>query len=434
MLDLSLDNHDRLNRDYKHLRSILITGTKGKTSTSLLLNHIFTCQKQDTLYVNTAGVMHGQQQLYTGQSSIDHFGMTPTVMPGRYIYGLLKRGVRVKKLTAILESSLGCGVFGTGLHQHKVGALLNIYSDHIGNGLVRSRADLYQMKSFIFNKLQEHGYYVANLDNDLSRASLSEDVLRVKKIHRLAVTARALSPQRARLLQQDFQLHDLFYLHDGWLQSVERGKLMQVHNFAYLQHFPHHQGLRTNLLAAYAIAAIFVTVKRINAAVQSFRFPFAFGRMIVLENQQGQRLIVDYAHEPKSLQMMVNSLSTQYHATPLLVTRAAPHRTQYSIDKLAQAIARLELSGVQIYDLIDEQSVTQEMNFTRFRRGVGDTAALLYAGMQRVKPSFPFAQVNNELLALTQAVHSGARVILHIYGNIKAVEDFTTQNGWRRVI
>jgi len=434
MTQMSLDFYNQKKRNYKDLNSILVTGTKGKTSVSLMLNHLFNFAKKTTLYVSTSGVYQNQKQIFNYKNSIDQLGVSPTVMPGRYIYHFLQNGFKLKDFTAIFEASLSCGVYGTGMHEHKVGALLNIYSDHVGNGLMHNRQDLYQMKSFIFNNLAKHGYYIANLDNDLSRRSLTEQILLDKKIHKLAFTNLSITHQRAKNLMIKWALSDLFYIQNTQIYSVRKGLIYNFTDFPYLQVFQSNQALKANLLAFLAIATIFFKQDLIDEALNNFRFPSEFGRMMVFENQMNtQRVIVDYAHEPVSLQLMIKNLYTVYQEKPYLITRAATHRTNASIGKLSDAIAKFDLAGLTIYDLMSTRDC-EVMNFSEFERHKGEVAQLMKNQLQKRNTTFSYQIIPKETDALKEALDSGKKLILHIRGDMESLETFINKYGLRRVL
>lgn len=435
MQKASLEYFNFKKRNYKKLRSILVTGTKGKTSTSLMLNHIFDFAGQITLYVSTSGVYQNKKLITDYQSSIRQLGLAPTVMPGRYVYQFLKDGFKPEDFTAVLESSLSCGALSTGLYEHKVGALLNIYSDHIGDGMVNNRKELYEMKSFIFRSLAKRGHYVANLDNDLSKKSLSEPVLIEKEIRAIAFTTKKISHKQAEKIKEKFALKDVFYTKDDDVYSLKRGLVYNFNDFPYLKFFAHHQALKENLMVVLAIGLLYFDKKFLKQALAKFRFPFEFGRMMLFEDETSkQKIVVDYAHEPESLKRMVKNLANVYQCQPYLISRAATHRTNASIDKLSSAMAKLNIAGLTIYDMMSSKAVVKEMSFGTFNRRIGEVAELVYKQVAKKKPKFAYQVVPKEIDALKQSLESGNRVTLHIYGDIKQLKAFIKEKKLKRIL
>lgn len=433
MQNISIDSLNRNVRDYKKLRSILITGTKGKTSVSSMINHVFDFAKQDTLYVSTSGVFRNKTKIYSYKNSIEQFGFAPTVMPGRYIYNFLKNGCRLEELTAILESSHSCGVFGTGIYEHKVGALLNIYDDHADEEVVGNRHGLYQMKSFIFNNLAKNGHYIANLDNDLSRKSLSEQVLVDKKIHKIAFTSKLITHQKAEKLAKDLDLANLFYILENEIFSLKDGAVYKLKDFRYLEVFPDNLALKGNLLAVLAISSLFFDYKLIKKALNIFQFPFEFGRMMLFENKTThQKVIIDYAHESESLKLMVNNLRNAYQQQPYLITRSAAHKNS-SIIKLTNTIAKLDLAGLTIYDIMTGEH-QQMMNFATYERKAGEVTQLMSNQLQKKHPSFSYKVILQELDALKEALDSGQLLILHIHRDMGSLKTFVKDNHLDRIL
>lgn len=435
MQKASLEYFNFKKRNYKKLRSILVTGTKGKTSTSLMLNHIFDFAGQITLYVSTSGVYQNKKLITDYQSSIRQLGLAPTVMPGRYVYQFLKDGFKPEDFTAVLESSLSCGALSTGLYEHKVGALLNIYSDHIGDGMVNNRKELYEMKSFIFRSLAKRGHYVANLDNDLSKKSLSEPVLLEKEIRAIAFTTKKISHKQAEKIKEKFALKDVFYTKDDDVYSLKRGLVYNFNDFPYLKFFAHHQALKENLMVVLAIGLLYFDKKFLKQALAKFRFPFEFGRMMLFEDETSkQKIVVDYAHEPESLKRMVKNLANVYQCQPYLISRAATHRTNASIDKLSSAMAKLNIAGLTIYDMMSSKAVVKEMSFGTFNRRIGEVADLVYKQVAKKQPKFAYQVVPKEIDALKQSLDSGNQVTLHIYGDIKQLKAFIKEKKLKRIL
>lgn len=420
-------------RNYKKLNSILITGTKGKTSVSLMLNYLFTFAQKRTLYVNTSGVYQNDKKIFSSTDSANQFGFSPTVMPGRYVHSFLKSGQKLTDFTAILESSLSCGIFGTGIYEHRVGALLNIYSDHIGNGVLYKRQDLYKMKSFIFLNLSKNGYYVANLDNDLSRASLDEKILLEKNIHKIAFTKKKITHEKAKSIAASFDLSDLLYLIDGQVFSLKKGLICQLEDFVYLKTFFNHQALIANLLAFLAIGLVFFKKDLILSALEGFRYPFEFGRMMIFEDQiTKQKIIVDFAHERVSLQLMLKNIQINYKKLPYLITRVPSSKTNSLINSFARMVAKFNLSGLTIYDTMGQKN--QTIDFGSFQRYAGEVAGLIDKQLKKIKTNFPHKVVVEELAALENSWSEGHPLILHIHSDIEQLKTFVEKHSLVRVL
>lgn len=128
--------------DSQEAKLFVVTGTKGKTSLGLLLESIIRPFFQNLVKIDTTGVYFNNEQVYDRKGSTAHFGYPPTVMPARYLYSLFKnRLADLEKTAFILEASLSCGIYGTGLANHDIGILTNILSDHIDGSLIKSRKD-----------------------------------------------------------------------------------------------------------------------------------------------------------------------------------------------------------------------------------------------------------------------------------------------------
>ena len=69
-------------------KTILITGTKGKTTVSYLVDNILMALKKTTLRVDTTGHFINGERKSTLDESKAIWGLVPTVCPGRFLWEL----------------------------------------------------------------------------------------------------------------------------------------------------------------------------------------------------------------------------------------------------------------------------------------------------------------------------------------------------------
>jgi hypothetical protein len=130
---------------------------------------------------------------------------------------------------------------------------------------------------------------------------------------------------------------------------------------------------------------------------------------------------------------MVKNLYNVYQEKPYLITRAATHRTNASIGKLSDAIAKFDLAGLTIYDLMSTKNC-EVMNFSEFERHKGEVAQLMNSQLQKRNTMFSYQIIPKETDALKEALDSGKKLILHIRDDIESLEIFINKYGLRRVL
>ncbi len=154
------------------MKYIVVTGTKGKTTITNIIDYLLRNFHINTIRVDSNGSYINNIQDTTYEQSIKVYGKAPNVRPGRYIYGALKNGNLDKKNTvAILEAGIACMVWGTGVPKsgHDIGIFTNVYSDHIDYKKIISKEDILKRKSFSLLETKKGGYFIFNADDNLVR-------------------------------------------------------------------------------------------------------------------------------------------------------------------------------------------------------------------------------------------------------------------------
>jgi cyanophycin synthetase len=398
---------------------LMVTGTKGKTSISSMSSHVLKQSFEHILLLNTAGVYWNQNKLFTDQDSINNFGKAITVMPGRYFYGLLRdQALDLSKACAIVEASLGCGVYGTGLQYHDIGILTNIYQDHIDGEIIRSKQDLYQLKSFIFREIKPGGLFVTNLDQKLCLRAIKEAQALKKDLKIKGITS--LGKSKAQRLYKKYQLSDAFFVEQDTLYSVKLGAIYDLNQFAYYFKQISTRFIPGNLMLIFASLSEMLPVEKIGQRLNSFRFPFEYGRLQFYKGQD-KNLVIDFAHEIESLTQVVQLVKDKYQTKPALITRVAPDRSDEFIKKFGVDLSHLNLSALFIFDIIDGKQRKLYRERSGKVRQPGETAELLATAAEQERPRFPIYQLIDEKQALDQALKQYP-VVLHIRKNLNKVK------------
>lgn len=150
------------------IKTISVTGTKGKTTVVNVLATVLQAAKKNVLKVDTTGHYMNGVQKSTLEDSKATWRLVPTVCPGRYLWEF-KDDPDNPDNVAVLECALGgSGRPGIGYRVHNVGVFLNVYEDHLGaSSRLQTREDIAKAKSFIFNAIEKEGWAVFNADDEL---------------------------------------------------------------------------------------------------------------------------------------------------------------------------------------------------------------------------------------------------------------------------
>lgn len=174
---------------HENITKILVTGTKGKTSVTNIINYILTFNGKNTLLVDWTGAYLNNNIFATQRDSIINTGKSTNVKPGRYIFWGLKNLLGdYKNSFAVLEASFSCSKYGTGVSEIDVGIFTNIYYDHINGTTIKTQYDLYEKKSFIFKEIRENGNFISFLDNKYTFKALNEEILKDRNINKYGVS------------------------------------------------------------------------------------------------------------------------------------------------------------------------------------------------------------------------------------------------------
>ena len=400
---------------YTEISKVLITGTKGKTSVATIIGDVITNLGKDTVLVNSTGAYFNDRQFSkVGQSRF--YGYTHSAAPARFIVpATLKENIKPRDSYAILEADIECFRFGTGFEHfhtgHDVGIFTNIYEDHIDGKLIKNRDDIYTWKSFIFQKLNSGGTLICSLDNDLTVNAFKEPILQKKQITRIGVSTKISDQAELLKLQKQYQLADIVFISGNFLiQSLSTKINYDPSGFSY--YFQGRNPVMTENLTfvlAYFLDQFPTQLSQVYKQLNKFKFPASYGRFAVF-TKGNQRIILDEAHEQKSITNLIEFVNTQYNQQPYLVIRVAPNRTNEYIEKYTKIISLLNVSGITIYDTIDG---IHKKHYHRgpYTRKVGETAQLAIVQLKKTKPT---KIIINESDALLEAIKVGHKLIVHI--------------------
>ena len=256
----------------RRLLVVAVTGTKGKTSVSEMVNAIFEEAGYKTALLNSIRFKIGD----TSERNLLRMSM-----PGRFfIQRFLRRAVRARCTAAILEMT------SEGARQHR----------HRGIAL-----DALICTNLAPEHIESHGSYEKYAD---AKFEIGCSLARSPKRPRTIIT-NADDAQSARYRALPVEKKIGFSLKEHEHSADERGGHFTFENESISIHLPGDFSL-TNALAAAALGhALDIPISTIKRALEKIRsIP---GRAERIEEGQDFAVVVDYAHTPDSLQALYDA-------------------------------------------------------------------------------------------------------------------------------
>jgi UDP-N-acetylmuramoyl-L-alanyl-D-glutamate--2,6-diaminopimelate ligase len=271
----------------KKLITIGITGTKGKTTTTILLGRLLNAVGIPTGYISTAEIClkpGDAQQNKTKMTTVD-----PVIMQ-KHLATMVDNGCRV----VVLEISSQ----GLERNRHKgLGGLdhalfLNLFPEHIE---AHGSLDAYiAAKAKLFSIMRPGGHRYLNTDNPVHQDMLRltpQSVKRTTTEHLLAVAALTETLPSTDQLHLDLIQQGIIYP-TGFVSPVEAWNFTMA--IACAQQVALQANVAVSTQSLYQAAATLGTIPG--------RFQFA-----VRKDQYD--VLVDYAHEPESMRQLLHLVS-----------------------------------------------------------------------------------------------------------------------------
>lgn len=417
--------------DPQQMKVLMVTGTKGKTSTITMCSHVANQLSNNTFLVNTTGVYLNGQKILTYQDSISNFGKSPTVMPGRFFYGFFRDGKhQANDSFAVVESSLSSGIYGTGLTHHDIGILTNNYADHIDGQRIKFQDDIYLLKSFIFREIKPGGVFVVNLDQEYGLRAVSQTQQLNKQIKIKGFTLQG--KDKAQKMYDDLDLFDVYFADHDFASSIRHGSIFDMNNFPYYFGDGHPKFIVQNLLTVLASLDELFTSEDIGKSLTTFKFPESYGRLQFYESDE-KALVIDYAHEIESLMQMIELIKHRYKAKITLVTRVSPDRSDEFLKQFAKDLTMLEIDRLVFYDKIDGQKRKSFRSNSGKVLQPGDIMNFMINQVSALGADFEVTGQIVEKDALASALESG-EVVLHIVNDPEGFNDIPLDLGMKRVL
>ena len=336
---------------YQPVPIVAVTGTNGKTTTVRLIAHILGLSGSTVGMTSTDAVV------------IDNI----PVLEGDFSGPAGARAVLTDATIdhAVLEVARG-GILrrGLGYSRADVGVLLNVSSDHLGEGEIDTLEDLARLKSTVIEAVKSNGYAVINADDPL--------VLACQKNTRANPVLFSINPENPAL--QDnldkgnmniiYQNGNIVIKKEGWESVVASAAEIPI-TFGGKAIF----NIKNVLAAVAAVSALGLNARQIRAGLVSFSASLGQspGRMNIIEIDDF-KVVIDYGHNIGAIKAtgdFINSLST---GRIIRMASGTGNRREEDIIEFGQTLA-------QYYDhiIICDPDPRQ--------RRLGETAGLVQQGL-----------------------------------------------------
>lgn len=258
---------------------VAVTGTNGKTTTVRLISHILELNGGRVGMTSTDAVVINNNPILAG----DYSG------PGGAKVVLMDSTID----HAVLEVARG-GILrrGLGFNESDVGVLLNVSTDHLGEGGINSLEDLARLKGVIPETVKPTGHAVLNADDPL--------VLQFKDNTKGKVILFSLDPENPALKENldngnmnvTVKDESIIIQKGGWTSSIARVVEIPITYGGKAQF-----NIQNAMAAVAAASAMGLNEKQIRAGLVSFSPSIGLspGRMNVIDIDDF-KVIVDFGH------------------------------------------------------------------------------------------------------------------------------------------
>lgn len=333
------------------MKKIAVTWTKWKTTIIRLINFILLELWNKTLSVDSDWVYINWKQKLDKKDSINIYWLLPWKCPWRFLYlGYDYKNKYWKIDYAVLETIIGCYVTWLWYKKHDIWVFSNVFEDHIGGlcSAIKTREDLALRKYRIISKIKTGWYFVYNMDDQLIANNMDDHIS--NEIKKIWVT---------KDLEKFQWKKTCIFISKKEVKIKISNKIIKFdlsnNKFSfYWEYEPalYNIGLSIWWLLGLLGEEIFISKhKQIKESIDRYTTDILGGRMILLE-QNGRKIILDYAHEKQSLSAVLKLANTLKTGKSIGVVRLSPEREDKIYHNIGKSIASLADEFI-VYDKID---------------------------------------------------------------------------------
>lgn len=291
-----------------------ITGTKGKTTTALLLSHILNHMRIPCGYIGTNGVRYGEVFQKTSNTTPDAITLQ------KHLHDMLAAGIQAAVIEVSSQALMQYRADGT---RFETAVFTNLSSDHIGVNEHPDFEHYRSCKSRLFREFEAKSI-VCNLDDPVATETVSGSLA---TIH----TCSVQDPSA------DFVAKNLRIFKDFDAYGIEFDLChKQSHAFCRLPLMGSFNASNALLAAAVASDTFGISLACIADALADASIE---GRSEIVRLSCGAIAVIDYAHNGESLSRLLSSLRAYTEGRLIVLFGSVGERSQLRRVELGAAAA-----------------------------------------------------------------------------------------------
>jgi cyanophycin synthetase len=364
---------------------VAVTGSNGKTTTTLAIAHVLQRLGRTTGVATTEGVTIGGQRIAEGDCT------------GYWSARAVLTAPEVEM--AVLETARG-GILkrGLGFDLCDVGVVLNVQSDHLGADGIQTLDDLAEVKGLVA---------------EVARKAV---VLNAQDERCVAMAARVRSGCEVVYFSMDAH-HPAFvahlqrggrglYAHQGILMlghGEHRIPLMETGRLPFTLQGRAHHNVENALAACAALLALGIARDRVAAALSSFTSSAHQNPLrLNVYRTRGVTLLVDYAHNATAYRAIIETGRTLARGRLLGVVAAPGDRRDEDLLEIGR-VCREGCDELVVYEMDERRERPPGVTASRIHEGASQVPALAPAQLvpdvrEAIRTAFHAAQPGDVVL------------------------------------
>ncbi len=380
------------------MKTIVITGTKGKTSVArIFYDYLIYIGKNSLLIDSTGCSFNGKRYSNKEQSLINYNFKSPNVTPARFIPYFEKfHSEKIKDAYIVMEASYSNYLHGLGIEGQDIGVLLNIYNDHINGTTIKDKNDLLKWKSFSWSNLKDEGIFISNLDNEYTERTFHK-----VKQEKIGIKKGSIEDNFGSVTK-DYNLKDLIVFGSDKIKLISSGEIINVNNSSYTDSI-----IIENICFVIAICiSLNINIQEFERFWREYSIPFEYQRVSVWKNKESI-VILDKSHQVDALKNSLNKLSEFPDVNFTLIMKATVNSNMSYLNDLIEIIKNCnQINKIYIYRKY-ESNEKEEINIRKLEQTLTESG-------------FGVDIFFNEIEALESSIKNNNST-LHLYYDLETV-------------
>lgn len=386
------------------MKTIVITGTKGKTSVALFLNRALTLLKNKTYCISSDGVFRNSRKIKSNEYFLEKYKTSANAVALKEV---VKKEIKKVDFLIVESSYANLGQIENSFLKNNVdfSILTNVYWDHVDGEKIKNRKALFEKKYKIINNTKQGGVvFIFAGDKKSSLSYRAIDMLR-KTRKDLTVVAYGKNFIKEQGVHKDgiFLKNKKIYL--GKKEALDLNKLKHVFK---------DELFVTNLMVFVALLTK-LKMKREKLYALKKDDLIISGRFNVFIKDD-KKVILDLAHEVKSITASAKKLRGMFKKNKIkAIIRFSYYRNDAYITVLVNKIVKLFDSYI-VYDKAISRPLFAETFIRKYNREKGSLGKLVYALLRKQKKKA--IRIDDEMKAIKHGIRTMKNnEILYIIGD-----------------